>query len=303
MSYQPLFRRAFEILLERKFLIGLGVLAALAGGPGAGYSNTGWNTSWSGSSAPPTPEMPGPEAIPPMPQFDAPWAFLGLSAVVFMVLIGIALLVALALWVVSTLANGALIAGVSGVERDDPMDFSLALRAAWSRAWQLLGVNLIPSIPIALLLLMGLFMGLTLGGAAFLGMEAVPVMGGVTLSMFFLAFCLLMPISLVLSLLRTFAYRACMLEGESVLASYRRGWTVLGDNLGPALAIFLLQVVLLVLLYTVLFLPTILLSICCLLWPIFLLLQGIITAYFSALWTLVWESWTGHSDLLAPVEA
>jgi hypothetical protein len=32
----------------------------------------------------------------------------------------------------------------------------------------------------------------------------------------------------------------------------------------------------------------------CLLWPLMLLVEGAITAYFSTVWTLAWREWTGR---------
>ena len=39
-------------------------------------------------------------------------------------------------------------------------------------------------------------------------------------------------------------------------------------------------------------LPSIVIALCCLLWPLFLLIQGATAAYFSTLWTLTWREWT-----------
>lgn len=32
---------------------------------------------------------------------------------------------------------------------------------------------------------------------------------------------------------------------------------------------------------------------CCFLWPLLLLIQGTVAAFFSTLWTLAWKEWTG----------
>jgi len=34
-------------------------------------------------------------------------------------------------------------------------------------------------------------------------------------------------------------------------------------------------------------------ALCCVLWPVLLLVQGAIASYFSTLWTLAWREWTG----------
>ena len=109
--------------------------------------------------------------------------------------------------------------------------------------------------------------------------------------------CILLPVALVLSLVRTFANRACMLEDLGVIASYRRGLEVLVANIGPALILFLLQVGISIALGVVLFLPGLVMVLCCLLWPLLLALRGTVTSYFSTLWTLAWREWTGEAGV------
>jgi hypothetical protein len=43
----------------------------------------------------------------------------------------------------------------------------------------------------------------------------------------------------------------------------------------------------------VLLLPGLILVLCCVLWPLLLLIQGTKVAYFSTMWTLAWREWTG----------
>jgi hypothetical protein len=84
-----------------------------------------------------------------------------------------------------------------------------------------------------------------------------------------------------------------MLEDLGVIASYRRGLNVLVENIGPALILFLLQIVIGAVLAVMLFLPGLIMVLCCILWPVLLLLRGAIAAYFSTMWTLAWREWTG----------
>jgi hypothetical protein len=111
--------------------------------------------------------------------------------------------------------------------------------------------------------------------------------------------CVLVPVGFVLSLLRTFANRACMLEDRGVLASYQRGLEVLGANLGPVLILFLLQIAISIAGGIILFVPGILTALCCLLWPLLLLVRAAFAAYYSSLWTLAWREWV---NLPAPIE-
>jgi hypothetical protein len=103
--------------------------------------------------------------------------------------------------------------------------------------------------------------------------------------------CVALPLVLILNLLRTFANRACMLEGCGVFAAYGRGFRVLVENIGSALLMALIQVGLGIAMGLVLLLP----ALCCLLWPLLLLVQGTAAACFSTMWTLAWRRWISMS--------
>jgi hypothetical protein len=207
-----------------------------------------------------------------------------------LVLFGLGLIVALALWVISTLARGGLVAGASAADRDEITSLSQAWSASWNRRWTLLGVAIVPAIPGLVLLFLG-----ALGSLAYMSNVSsavgVPAAGNVTVVLAMLV-CLAIPAALVLELLRTFANRACMLEGLGVLDAYRRGIQVLIDNLGPALILFLLQIAVTIVMVILLIVPGALLALCCLLWPVLVLFQGAVTACFSTMWTLAWSEWT-----------
>jgi hypothetical protein len=66
---------------------------------------------------------------------------------------------------------------------------------------------------------------------------------------------------------------------------------VLVDNLGSAVLLFLIQAGIGIALGIVLLLP----ALCCLLWPVLLLVQGTAAAYFSTMWTLAWRRWISMS--------
>ena len=158
----------------------------------------------------------------------------------------------------------------------------------------MLGIGVLPAIPGLILLVTGLGLaGVFAGLYSLLGdSTALPPRGGLGATLATLA-CILVPIALVLSLLRTFANRACMLEDLGVFAAYRRGWDVLLENVGPALILFLIQILISIGLGIVLFLPGVVMVLCCVLWPVLLLVQGAMASYFSTLWTLAWREWTG----------
>jgi len=180
---------------------------------------------------------------------------------------------------------------VNAIESGAPTDFGQAWRAGWEKKWPLLGIGVLPAIP-------GFIIGLgviaTIGGLYLFKVEAAPRMTNIGLVAPLAALaCVLVPIAVVLSALRIFANRACMLEDLGVFASYRRGAEVLVENIGPALILFLLQVAISIGLGIVLLVPGVVMALCCLLWPVLLLVQGAMASYFSTLWTLAWREWTG----------
>jgi hypothetical protein len=213
--------------------------------------------------------------------------------------------VGLVLWVVSTVARGGLIAGVSAIDGGGSSTFAEAWRAGWHKGWRLLGIGVLPAIPVLILVIVGL--GATGVFAAIFGLtgERPAVVPGAGLGVVWLTLaCIFLPIALVLGLLQAFANRACMLEDTGVIAAYRRGLNVLVQNIGPVLILFALQIVINVVLGVALFLPGLVMVLCCILWPLLLLIRGAITAYFSTMWTLAWREWTGlgHPGELAPTD-
>jgi hypothetical protein len=113
--------------------------------------------------------------------------------------------------------------------------------------------------------------------------------------------CIIVPIILILSILRNFAERACMLEDLGVIESYQRGMSVLRENIGEAILLFLIQIVIFVVLGVLAFLPGLVAVLCCLLWPLLLIVQGAMSAFVSSIWTLAWRTWTGDTPMLEEV--
>jgi len=284
MDYGRIVNRSVNIVWQNKYLILLGILVSLGSGsfPGGGGDGSG------NGNGQPFGE-PG-----QFPQFDGEIA--GLAVGLILTLVCVALIVGIALWVVSTIARGGLIAGVDTIESGAESSFSTAWRAGWGKAWTLLGIGLLPAIPGLVLFVLGLLALGTYGGVlALFGEEFAPAVGSAELGiMIGLLVCVVMPIVLVLSILRNFAERACMLEDLGVVAAYRRGSNVLAANLGEAIILFLLQIVIFIVLGILLFVPGLIAVLCCFLWPLLLLVQGAVSAFVSALWTLAWRTWTGQ---------
>lgn len=284
MDYGKLLNRTWQLVWKHKFLILFGVLVALSSSLGTGTSSgTSFHLDADSQDVG--------FSSPPLAAFSD-------AAIPFwlaLFLVGVGLIVALVLWVISTLARGGLIAGAAAADHSHGTSFSQAWNAGWKRGWTLLGIGIVPAIPGLVLLFLGGF-----GFWAYISNASTglgnPAVRNVTLILAMLA-CLVIPVILVLEILRVFANRACMLEGLGVLDAYRRGIEILVDNLGSALILILIQIAVTVVMAILLIVPGAILALCCLFWPVLLLFQGAVTAYFSTMWTLAWQEWTS----MAPV--
>lgn len=288
MDYGRVFSRSVNIVWQNKYLILLGFLAALGSGsfPSGGGGGTG-GASGNGNGQP----FGDPGQVP-----DISAEVAGLAVGAIIVLLCLIVLIGVSLWALSTIARGGLIAGVNSIETGEKSSFGQAWSAGWQKAWTLLGIGILPGIPGLLLFLVAVIgLGAYGGAVALVGEEFVGPLGrsglAITLGIFA---CIIVPIMLALAILRNFAERACMLEDYGVIDSYRRGWNVLMANLGEAIILFVLQIVIFVVLGIVFFVPGVIVALCCLLWPLLIAVQGAITAFVSAVWTLAWREWTGQ---------
>ena len=292
MDYGALLSRAWNIIWEQKFLILLGMLVVLSGVGNNGAGSVGGLGSGGPRQEFELPRMPRPREFPgAIPG--------GLSILVIILIVTLILLVVIPLWVLSTLSRGGLIAGVDTIDAGGSSSFGQALRAGWERGWRLIGIAIVPVVPAFLLVMLAVagavgYMRLALVRVGS-GSPPLPPANAVVGSVFIVLSCVLVPIGLVLRLLHTFANRACMLEDTGVWAAYRRGVSVLFDNFGPALALFVIQILVSVVIGALMIVPGLIVALCCLLWPVLIVVQGTVAAYFSTLWTLAWRRWTGEA--------
>ncbi len=285
MDYGKLFTRAWDILWKNAFLILLGALAVLGGSGSGGASQSRY--AFQGGDFP----------WDDLGNFDPGRMFHNWDTSVFaiggiLLLVGALVLFGLVLWALGLIARGGLVSGVDDLESDRPTNFITAFQAGWGKGWKLLGIGLVPAIPALILLV------IVISSMAFTGMK-YGSSGIAAFAPVLFVICLFVPIMLVVSVLSTFATRACMLEDTGVIASYRRGMEVLGDNLGPALILFALQVVINIVLGIIFLIPSILAALCCLLWPLLILIQAAFVTFYSILWTLAWREWIGYPELSA----
>ncbi len=280
MDYSALFRRAAEIVWARKFLIVLGMLAALSSGGGSSTAAANFNN---GDGRPL--DVAGFEFI--MPDLGD----IGVALPIVALIAALILVIAIAFFVVGTVARGGLIAGVDALDRGKASSFGLAWSAAWEKVWTLTGIGLLPAVPAFFGVLFGLGGAAASSGLIYTG-EIGSALGIGAAGFFGLVTAMLLIIAFFLGLLQVFANRAAVLEDAGVLDAYGRGFTVLSQNLGSALGIFVIQIGISLVLGALLLVPGIILALCFLFWPLFLIFQGFMSAFFSAVWTRAWGQWT-----------
>jgi hypothetical protein len=309
MEYGKVLSRAWEITWRWKVLWILGFLAALGsgGGGGGGSSYSGDTNQWG-------------------------YTFQRVPTEIWVLIAGIAclaILIGIAIWVISVIARGGLIAGVQQVEEEGSTTFGSAWRVGVKRFWTLFGISVLTALPILILVVVGIvvFALLIAGtvGAVDRAAEIGGAIGGITLALCGGVFCCGMVIlGIVLDQIRKYAERAAILEGLGWIDAFKRGWEVLKNNIGPTLVFwFIFLVIGLVLVIFVgggafvvaaplaaIFSNTnpgawVIAPLCCgglLAFIIFALIGSIVETFTSATWTLAYREMTGLATKIeAPV--
>jgi hypothetical protein len=222
MDYGKILGRAWEITWRWKVLWILGFLASLGQGISSSSSYSTNRSDWG---------VHGPY-IPP-----------GVIALL-VALACLALIIGIALWVISVIARGGLIAGVQQVEDEQVTGFAKAWRVGVSRFWTLFGVSVLAAIPTIIVVVIGMgTLALLIWGtvAGFDTSEAAGTIGilasvfcGGTLC------CGTILLAIVLDQIRVYAERAAILEGLGWIEAFRRGWQVLKENLGPTIVLWII---------------------------------------------------------------
>lgn len=312
MDFGKVFGRAWEITWRWKMLWVLGFLAAL--GQGSGAPNA--NFSFSGDE---------------FNRFDVPLGdsaeefFLALSGVI-LILICVILIIAIALWVVSVIARGGLIAGVLQIEEQGETSFGKAWSAGARKFWTLFGLGILAAIPLILLLIIGgivLFSGIFVGIGLLDVAEAAGITTLVLVSIICGGFlcCGLFILVVILEQIRIYGERAAIIEDLGWIDAFKRGWEVLRENLGSTIIFWLIFFALGIVIFGVSF--VIILAIAGPLFGLFLvsdpglwwlgpiciggllgtiifaLIRSILVAFTSATWTLAYREMTApeHPDL------
>lgn len=232
MDYGKVLSRAWEITWRWKVLWILGFLVSLGSGGGG---------TWSSSNVTGDPQSTEfgrwtTDALGP-----GFWAGVG---GIILALICLGLLIAIVVWVVSTIARGGLIAGVQQVEEEGETSLGAAWRAGASRFWTLFGISILAAIPfiiLAILLSATAVLGILAAMGVSNSLETFAIPGiiaaigcGIGLC------CVLVALGIVLDQIRTYAERAAMLEGLGWLEAFGRGWEVLKQNFAPTIILWLI---------------------------------------------------------------
>ncbi len=262
MEYGRIVKRALEITWKHKVLWIFGVAAALFGaGRGGGYNKAnGLHYVFGGADLERWQRaMPMiPPRTPWMPRFGLPFpAWQGMLPMALGLLM-IALVIGLALLILGIIARytslGALVGMVNEVEEAERTSFHSGLRQGWARMGRLLAIDLLLGLGVfaAVLVLLVLIVagaliaigpavGLSqiteLGGLA----KALGILWGVVVGLGFLLVLILLILALaaVVTLIREFAFRACVLEKKGVFEALEAGFGLLYNRSREALLMWL----------------------------------------------------------------
>ena len=321
MDYGKVLGRAWEITWRWKVLWILGFLASLGSGGGGGggsnaYTGNGGDFNidkWT-------------QGIPPGDFLPAISGMIGIIIAIVCVLF----IIFIALWVVSVIARGGLIAGVQQVEDEGATTFRTAWVAGRKKFWTLFGLGILAAIPMIILIFAGIIL-LGLGIAVSVGAmdisETAGIAGIVMISVLCGGFlcCGMIILGIVLEQIRVYGERAAILDDLGWIEAFKRGWQVLKENLGATIIFwfifFGIGIVIFVISFAIIaaiaapFLLLLLPSVDPGTWLIvpacfaglvtvivFILIKSVVTTFTSATWTLAYREMTGKELQAADLE-
>lgn len=314
--------RAWQITWRYKILWLLGLLASL----GQGSPGSTFNYTFSGQDLQNYPwwELEG-TTWDLSPLFDeAFWGGLVASVVgIICVIMCVIFVIAVAIWVISIIARGGLIAAVQQVEEDGATGFRKAWVAGRKKFWTLFGLGVLAAIPvIVFVIVVSIILGL---GIAFgVGLLETDEATGITTIVLTatilgcLLCCGLIVLGILLDLIRTYGERAAIMEDLGWIDAFKRGWQVIRENPGPTailwLIFFALGIVIVLLMIPFIFLVVVpfipvfavsdmdvwsIIGLTCLgsalLAIVILIVRSVITVFTSATWTLAYRELTGKA--------
>ena len=226
MDFGKILSRAWQITWRWKVLWILGFLASL----GSGMSGGNFNYSFDESDV-------------------ANWQNQGFqipegAIVLAVALLCIGLLIGIALWVISIIARGGLVAGVQQVEDEGETKFLEAWRVGVRRFWTLFGITVLTALPILVLVILFvaamLVFGVGIAGTSDMGDGplAFGIISTVVCAGTFC--CLLVILGIVLTQIQVYADRAAVIEGLGWTDAFARGWQIIKEHLGPTAVLWII---------------------------------------------------------------
>jgi hypothetical protein len=316
MNYGEVLSRAWQIIWKYKVLWIFGILAGLGSGGGGGGGGGGSGANY---------RFDGNQFRPPFGNgqyfFQRLEVWIENNWWIFIVLAALALVFLAVVIVLSTFGRIGLARGTwQADEGKEKLTFSALFAESSAYFWRVLGLNILIFLAWIVLVL-----ALVVPSAVIAALTA-----GVALiclgPLFILLCCLLIPLGWAVSVVVEQAIVAITCEDRSLIDGLKRGWEIFRANLGPAAIMFLILgigggiarfIIALPFFFTLLPLigtavidggrawmtgGIITLVLFCLYLPIAIVLNGIVTTYTGASWTLTFRRLTGRQASAAAVE-
>lgn len=238
MDFGELLSRAWKICWNNKFLFILGFLASLTAGGGGGGNN--FSSQFSGTNG----------TLPP--GFAENMERIMEAALPLFVILGcVGLILGLAFWLVSLIAQAGLIRSANRLDQEETVSFGASFSAGLGYLGKMVLLNIVLYLPVIVLVIIGfvaLFstVGMSLVGSFSQGAsrtgEVLGSLGFLGACVSIMLVCLALPLGLVVTAIYPFAQRSIVLGSLGVSDGIRHGWKVLSQNIGEIvlLAIFFL---------------------------------------------------------------
>ncbi|GAP07708.1 hypothetical protein ATHL_02595 [Anaerolinea thermolimosa] len=317
MNYGEVLSRAWQIIWKYKVLWIFGILAGLGsggGGSSGGGGGSGVNYRFDGSQF--------------RPPFDTSQYFLQRLEIwiennwwVFIVLAVLALVFLAVVIVLSTFGRIGLARGTwQADEGKEKLTFGGLFAESSAYFWRVLGLNILIFLA-WIVLVLALVVPSTMIAALTAGIALI-CLGPLLI----LLCCLLIPVGWAVSVIVEQAIVAITCENRSLIDGLKRGWEIFRANLGPAAIMFLILgigggiarfIIALPFFFTLMPLigaalidgerawmtgGIITLVLFCLYLPVEIVLNGIVTTYTGASWTLTFRRLTGRQAATTAVE-
>lgn len=285
LNFGEILTRAWQIIWKHKVLWIFGVLASCSRGGGSGGNGGGGNSGYNGGGDPQRFSSQMREALG---WLQENWWVIALIALVLSLLW-------LALTALGFIGRVALIKGTRKAEDGaEKIPFGELFSESLPYFWRVFGLSFLIGLAFFIIIVPLVLVGVLTAGVGFLCL--LPLL------------CVLIPIGIVLQLIVEQANAAIVLEDLSMVDGFKRGWQVTKDNVGAIIIMGLILGMGSFIIGIVIAIPIILAVLpliigavaesmavvwvsvaCCALYaPIFIFLNGVLTAYIQTVWALTY---------------